>query len=160
MKTMYDLSRELGKGLFDLNRDYGFDVLCREMADRMARMKDEILVAWFAEHGFAPGKAVLVHDCTGGMVRYYIREFTAEEADRAITPTNNGYPATRLKDIESFIEGRMKCAIPMQMLGAYRDVLFLVRQHINATKGPCDHSPIHHHETAITKCDICFKEWI
>jgi hypothetical protein len=65
-----------------------------------------------------------------------------------------------LKDIESFIEGRMKCAIPVQMLGAYRDVLFLVRQHINATKGPCDHSSSHHHEIAITKCDICFKEWI
>lgn len=83
MKTMYDLSREFGDGLIDLHKDFGFDVLCREMADRMARMKDEILVAWFAEHGFAPGKAVLVHDCTGGMVRHYIREHTAEEAERA-----------------------------------------------------------------------------
>ena len=88
MKTMYDLSREVQAGLLDIYKGYGFDALCRELSDRFARMKDEILVAWFAEHGFAPGKAVLVEDRSEGMVRHYIRECTAEEAERAKTAAN------------------------------------------------------------------------
>lgn len=50
------------------------------------------------------------------------------------TATNTTQPAIALKDIESFIVGRMGCAIPAQMIGAYRDVLFLVRQHINSAQ--------------------------
>ena len=74
MKTMYDLSKEIQDGIVETYNKHGLDAICNELSDRFTRMKDEILVAWFAEHGFAPGKAEFVEDRTGGTVRYYVRE--------------------------------------------------------------------------------------
>ena len=84
MKTVYELSKELQESLVDLYKESGFDALCREITNRVAQMKSEILTAWFAEHGFEPGKAVLVEEHTASGWKIYIRESTAEEAERAI----------------------------------------------------------------------------
>jgi len=83
MKTVYELSKELNAGLIDLYKDAGFDALCQELTQRVANMKAEILTAWFAEHGFEPGKAVIVEEHTMSGHKIYIRERTAEEAERA-----------------------------------------------------------------------------
>jgi predicted RNA-binding Zn-ribbon protein involved in translation (DUF1610 family) len=88
MKTVYELSKELQAGLFDLHKDSGFDALCREITKRVANIKSEVLTAWFAEHGFGPGKAVLVEERTESGWKVYIRESTAEETERAIASAN------------------------------------------------------------------------
>jgi|WetSurSiteA1Bulk_404760.scaffolds.fasta_scaffold09962_5 hypothetical protein len=97
MKTMYELSKELQVGLFDLHKDSGFDALCREITKRVADMKSEVLTAWFAEHGFEPGKAVLVEERTESGWKVYIRESTAEEAERARTATNKASTPRKCK---------------------------------------------------------------
>lgn len=48
MKTVYELSKELQAGLFDLHKESGFDSLCQEITKRVANMKSEVLTAWFA----------------------------------------------------------------------------------------------------------------
>lgn len=88
MKTVYELSKELQAGLADLHKNSGFDALCREITNRVANMKSEVLTAWVAEHGFEPGKAVLVEERTESGWKVYIRERTAEEAERALAPAN------------------------------------------------------------------------
>ena len=101
MKTVYELSKELQAGMVELYKLSGFDSLCRELSERICRMKDEVLVAWFAEHGFAPGKAVIVEDHSEGLVRYYIRESTAEEAQRTLASAN--------RQITPYIERLKQC---------------------------------------------------
>jgi hypothetical protein len=58
MNKMYELTKEFNKDL--VHTDY--DAICKELSERTLRMKDEILVAWFAEHGFTPSKAEMVED--------------------------------------------------------------------------------------------------
>lgn len=87
-ENIYELSKEFQSGLVDLYKDSGFDALCREMSERIEKHKGAILAAWFAEHGFAPGKAVLVEERSGTEFRTYIRECTAEEAERAKATAN------------------------------------------------------------------------
>lgn len=89
MSDIYKLSKDFQSGLVDLYKSSGFDALCREMSERIEKHKGVILTTWFAQHGFAPGKAVLVEERLGLEFRTYIRECTAEEAERARTSTNS-----------------------------------------------------------------------
>jgi hypothetical protein len=84
MKTMADYSKEISSGLVDIHKAHGFYELCAEMEKRYMQLRDEILTAWFAEHGFAPGKAVLVEDRSKlDAGRFFIREATEEELQSA-----------------------------------------------------------------------------
>ena len=82
------MAAQFQSGISDLYRDSGSDALCRELTKRVGELKSEILTAWFAEHGFAPGKAVLVEERGEGSFRTYIREITAEEEERARASAN------------------------------------------------------------------------
>ena len=75
-RTMHQLSQEFGVGALDIFEKGGLLSLTKELSGRMSRLKDEILLAWFAEHGFAPGKAEIVEDHSDGTIRFYIREQT------------------------------------------------------------------------------------
>ena len=79
MKNMYDLSKEFGVGLIGMYRTSGFNAVVQEMKNRIHRMKDEILVAWFAYYGFEPGRAVIVEEQTEKGLNIYIRERTVAE---------------------------------------------------------------------------------
>lgn len=46
------LTKEFGSGMNDMYKESGLDAVCKEMNDRLARLKDELLLAWFAEHGW------------------------------------------------------------------------------------------------------------
>jgi hypothetical protein len=103
MKNIYELSKEFSEGLVPLYERNGLKELCREMRDRFNKMKDSILVAWFAEHGFAPGKAVLVEECNGTEYKVYIRESTAEETERALKAHNKRITPA-LDELNKFID--------------------------------------------------------
>jgi hypothetical protein len=79
MKSVYGLSKEFQSGLANLYKESGYDALCQEMTNRVANMKSELLIAWFAEHGFLPGKAILVEERTENGWKIYIREKTIED---------------------------------------------------------------------------------
>lgn len=125
MKTVYGLSKELQAGLLDLHKDSGFDALCREITKRVANMKSEVLTAWFAEHGFEPGKAVLVEERTESGWKVYIRESTAEEAERARTATNKASTPCKcvVKQTEvpgmGIIYAQVECPVHGHLHGAH-----------------------------------------
>jgi hypothetical protein len=81
MKTMFNLSNEINEGIDDLWKNSGGDAVCQELSLRISQLESEILTAWFAEHGFAPEKAVLVKENTKTGFKVYIREISTEESE-------------------------------------------------------------------------------
>ncbi len=83
MKTMRELSSEVTDGLVDLyNNTKNVQEICNELSRRIEEKKEEVLIAWYAEHGFAPGKAAVVYTYDNGMPTIFIREQTPEEEGR------------------------------------------------------------------------------
>jgi len=73
---MYEIVQDFRKaGITDIYKEKGFEECYRAITRFIDDKQSEIVLAWWAEHGFEPGNAVLVHD--GGEV--YIREATPEE---------------------------------------------------------------------------------
>lgn len=84
MKPLNEFTKEISKGIFSIYSDLGYDAMIRELHKRFYELKDGILIAWFAEYGFEPGKAVLVEDHSTGAIKYYVREATPKEMERAM----------------------------------------------------------------------------
>jgi len=78
---MFEISKSFESGLIDLYKKSGLKILCEEMARRIEEKRSQILIAWYAEHDFEPGKAVIVKKYTSDGFEIYIREATAEELE-------------------------------------------------------------------------------
>lgn len=82
MRTMSELSKDLGAGIYDIYKNHGAEACFRELRVRIASRKEEILYSWWAENGFSPGKAVLVEDFSNPVeCKVYIREATQTELE-------------------------------------------------------------------------------
>lgn len=76
VKTMKDFVYQLKDlKLTELYKKYDIDKVKSSLLDFIESKKEEILLAWWAEYGFSPGRAALVHD-EGNI---YIRQSTSEE---------------------------------------------------------------------------------
>jgi wobble nucleotide-excising tRNase len=63
----------------DIKPPFKMDSIVSELADWISLNQDALLLAWFAEYGFSPGKAILVHSHDMEGSKYFIREMTPEE---------------------------------------------------------------------------------
>lgn len=59
-----------------------FDKLVKEITEWIELNREALLLAWFAQYGFEPGKAVLVESHENGRTNLYIREATEEEKNQ------------------------------------------------------------------------------
>ena len=82
MPNMDEISKKVHHGLINIYKEFGFDAICKELSQRISDLKKQILTAWFAEHDFEPGKAVLVQEDTTNGFNVYIRESTKDERKR------------------------------------------------------------------------------
>jgi hypothetical protein len=59
----------------DLNESGLFNRICGDIQRFTEKYKEQLLLAWFAEHGFAPGRAVIVTKAgLDGTYRLWIEE--------------------------------------------------------------------------------------
>jgi hypothetical protein len=70
---------------YELNKEEVFGRLVQEISDWVSTHREALLLAWFAQYGFEPGKAVLVESHENGETNLYIREATEEEKRRKPT---------------------------------------------------------------------------
>jgi hypothetical protein len=86
---MYEITKEFRDlKLVDLYKQSGVEEVFKKIHDFIESKREEIVLAWWAEHGFAPGRAVLVHGFEDGESVCYIRKCTAEEERSAgLQPT-------------------------------------------------------------------------
>ena len=93
MKNLYEIFKEFKDyGVVDSFNTAGLKEAVDKIREFIESRKEEILLAWWAEHGFAPGKAVLVEE-RGPEFKIYIRECTAEEGERAQKAANTARQA-------------------------------------------------------------------
>ena len=61
-----------------------FESITKEIGEWIAANEEVLLLAWFAQYGFEPGKAVLVRgfNLETGQFELYIREATPEEMEK------------------------------------------------------------------------------
>jgi hypothetical protein len=81
-RSMQELAKEYFNNSVEVFKTSGYGALHKELLGRMYLMRDEILVAWWAEHGYAPGKAVAVQEFINGSINNFIREATEEEMEK------------------------------------------------------------------------------
>ena len=93
MKKLYEINKEFKSyGIVDSFKTAGIKETVDKIREFVESRKEEILLAWWAEHGFAPGNAVLVEE-RGPEFKIYVRECTAEEGERAQTAANTARQA-------------------------------------------------------------------
>ena len=77
------------KFTFDTSTAEKMEECRKKIAQWISSHREKLLLAWWAEHGFGVGSAVLVEERNGGDVSTYIRECTAEEKERAKATANS-----------------------------------------------------------------------
>jgi hypothetical protein len=86
--SLLEITKEFQRECSPLKHRLNFSEICAKIHEFVGVRRDAILLAWFAEYGFNPGKAVLVEEREHPF-KTYIRECTAEEGERATTAANN-----------------------------------------------------------------------
>ena len=86
MKTMYTLSKDINKDIQNLYKTSDLEDALKQITELFNQKKDEILVAWAAEHGFEPNKAILIEERTETGYKVYVREMT--DVEKSLS--NNG----------------------------------------------------------------------
>lgn len=77
---LYDLAKKFQT---DIKPPFDMSTVVKELGDWIQSHRDVLLLAWFAQYGFEPGKAILVHQCGIGENKFYIREATPKEQEEA-----------------------------------------------------------------------------
>jgi len=87
-----NVSTKITDGLADIAKSSGISAMVSEIHKRIEEKKEELLMAWYAEHGFAPGNAVLVCETTFNGPKFYIREATKDELSMADSAVRESAP--------------------------------------------------------------------
>lgn len=75
------------RGLVDVYKNEGLQAACSSISEFISEKREEILLAWWAEHGFAPGRAVMISGYEDGHSVCGIRECTdAEQKTYGLEP--------------------------------------------------------------------------
>lgn len=79
-KPLFDLAKKFQT---DIRPPYDMSSIIKELGDWIQTHRDALLLAWFAQYGFEPGKAVLIHQNGIGENKFFIREATPKEMEEA-----------------------------------------------------------------------------
>lgn len=74
--NLYGLGKKFRE---DIKPPFDLSSVVAQLNEWIEIHRDVLLLAWFAQYGFEPGKAVLVHQASLDGSRVYIREATVEE---------------------------------------------------------------------------------
>lgn len=79
-QPLYNLTKKFQQ---DIAPPFDLSMVVEQLGIWIQTHRDALLLAWFAQYGFEPGKAVLVHQNTIGESRFFIREATPKEQEDA-----------------------------------------------------------------------------